>query len=784
MSRFPHLTANGNESAFPDVSNVKTYKYDNTFDYSRFDSMQMNITLCKVPWDMGEAHIGNRTISGIGNVVHFGSKEARNAWFDALPDEKCFRFATKLKQLHRDNYIDVPIPFDVAAKYNYIAVHSEPFANAESFVMYEDDDGLRDWFWFVREVEFLSPNTTRLHLMSDAWQTFIYDINIPYMFLERGHAPMVGNKATKYLSNPISNCSYLLEREAHELNPPRITTKTSEYVFNDKNIYAVFVTTSNPAGSWGSKTYNNWNVPSVQVYVSGVPAYYVFAVPVDSLKTFLTNISGNYPQFLQTVQGVFFVSEKLLDLQGTFYWAGTNCRWIHSSYKAANVCALTKADFMYPPKYAEIAKLYTYPYSVILLTDSEGNETEIRVEDTNGKIDINFNLNLVYPWLNITGSVTSVGKSAFKQVKFKNIDDTWMPIKGNWNKLLFSLDVPIFAVTQSAAETNDYATHFDRRQQDTAAANAQANQNATASNIVSNAGVTTAANSAVTAAGNASAGGSGGNTFAYNIGMSASANQIIEDNATSTIQANEQQATIAAASGVATSVVSGIASGNPAQAAAGIINGLVGGAATLASMNVGNALTATQADNAKASNNSNSHHGNTKTYNDTQTQITASDAICAANNTATSSHAANDSATMIANATRDRSTVTSSIANQINQAALGSPSSFGDLSNGDHATNRPLALFANVITQDDYTIGKCGDEFLRYGYTCNCEWDFNGDWCPMEHFTYWKLADFWIDELQVPDMYVDRIRFFLFGGVTVWKNPDDIGRVTLYENYS
>ena len=54
----------------------------------------------------------------------------------------------------------------------------------------------------------------------------------------------------------------------------------------------------------------------------------------------------------------------------------------------------------------------------------------------------------------------------------------------------------------------------------------------------------------------------------------------------------------------------------------------------------------------------------------------------------------------------------------------------------------------------------------------------------MKHFSYWRLYDFWVEGLQVPDMYVDKIRFFLFGGVTVWKNPEEIGRIGLYENYS
>ena len=256
MSRFPHLTANGNESAFPDISNVRTYKYDNSYDYSKFDTVQMNITLCKVPWDMGEAHIGNRTISGIGNVVHFGTKAERDKWFDDIPDSDCFRFATKYRELHRDNKINVPIPYDVAARYNYIAVYYEPMASVENPVMYETAGGIDAWFWFVREVEFLSPNTTCLHLLNDAWQTFIYDMEIPYMMLERGHAPMHEVGASEFLDDPIGNCEYLLAPEENEPEAPRITTKTQPYVFNSGNMYAVIVSTANPRSSWGSKSDN------------------------------------------------------------------------------------------------------------------------------------------------------------------------------------------------------------------------------------------------------------------------------------------------------------------------------------------------------------------------------------------------------------------------------------------------------------------------------------------------------------------------------------------------
>lgn len=781
MSRFPHLTANGNESAFPDISNIRTYKYDNSYDYSKFDTVQMNITLCKVPWDMGEAHIGNRTISGIGNVVHFGSKEERDKWFDAIPNSECFRFATKYRELHRDNKINVPIPYDVAARYNYIAVYYEPMANAENPVMYETAGGIDAWFWFVREVEFLSPNTTCLHLLNDAWQTFIYDMNIPYMVLDRGHAPMHETSVSRYLANPVENCKYLLAPEEMEPEAPRITTSTHEHVFNSGDMYAVIITTANPKGSWGSKGAGTWNTPSNQAYF-GVPCYHAFALLSSRLQNFLSNAPE---QFIQTVQAVCFVSSEMLNLGSSFTFGGNTCYEVFLSYKAAEIQNITKDDFGYPAEYEDVAKLYTYPYSVLKLVDSDGNETEIRVEDTNGKIEIDYCASLVYPWLKINGHVSSVGKAARRSVQFKNMYDSAMPIEGNWADFLFSLDIPCFAVTQAAGTVNDYATHFDRAQQNTAAANAQANQNANAALITDNATLTTTANTSSTTISNGSAGESLDNVRTYNFDAMDSDNATTNATASATIQAQEQQAAISAASAAASGVVGAIgaaASGNIAGAVSSAVNGLIGGASTLASSSVAVHLASAEAGIAVQNNEYHSEAATDKSSADTNTQRATATSLTTVQNTLTTGQAANSAATTIANAARDRATVTSAIANQQAQAALGEPSTFGDFQNGDYATSRPLALFSNVVTQDDYTIRKCGDDFLRYGYSYGAQWQFDGDWCPMKHFTYWRLTDFWVKGLQIPDMYVDKLRFFLFGGVTVWRKPEDIGHVTIYEN--
>ena len=147
-------------------------------------------------------------------------------------------------------------------------------------------------------------------------------------------------------------------------------------------------------------------------------------------------------------------------------------------------------------------------------------------------------------------------------------------------------------------------------------------------------------------------------------------------------------------------------------------------------------------------------------------------------------NAADTYSTAIANAGRTRNTAQNAIENSIAQAALRSPFMFGNFADGDSATTKPIALFSNIVTQSKSAIASAGDEFLRYGYMFDKQWDFDGDWNIGKYFTYWKLKDFWVRNLNVPDLYMDKLRFFLFGGVTVWRAPEDIGNIDVYENYN
>lgn len=769
-----------NKSDFPHIHNVNAYKYDNSFDYSRYDAVQMSLQVCTVPWDMGEAHIGARTISGIGNVVYFETKAKRDAWFDAIPDDECFRFETKYKELHRDMFIDVPIPYDVCAKHNYLRVKYNLFANDNSTVIYEDENGLREWFWFIREVEFVAPNTTRLHILDDAFQTWIYDVNITGMVLERGHAPMFAISADDYLSSPVDNNTYLLTEDVNFGEASQVK-HIDATILNAGDMYAFIATTSLPTGTWLN------NTPAASYYVSnGVPSVYVFCMKASDLNTFLANVEGTYPQFKQTVQCVFFASLGLFTLGTSFSFCNVTCYLPVPKRVQLTLTELETDLFGYDDEYADIAKLYTYPYARIEITDENGNVDIVKIEDSTGTIKVDAALSLAWPYININAHLIGVGGSVDAEITFKNIDEYTFDISGQWYDTLRAWNVPTFGIVLNAATEYDYSTRFDRAQAVTDYQTAQTIATRNALTLVANGDLQQQANSATTARSNTSAQTDSSNTQTYNTGVSTADNILTGLSASSTIAAADQQAAISAASGVANGAMGAIANGltgNPVGAVSSVVSGLIGGASTLASTAVANNLTAANANYTQAANSAHATASNTDTQNKVNNQTATATDLTTIQNTLIAGTNANTSATQQQNASDTATAAQSAIDNGIAQAALRAPMMYGSFDAGENAATRPMALFAHIVTQSKSAIKAAGDEFLRYGYRLDMQWPFDGNWNVGKYFTYWKLRDFWVYNLNVPDMYMDKLRFFLYGGVTVWRNPSDIGNKTVYENF-
>ena len=945
MATYPHMS----DTEFPDVNGVDVWKLKNDFPFEEFDSVQMKITICSVPWDVGLIHVGNAQIGGLGNVVDFGSEQARDSWFENLADK--YTFTTEYRAFHMqgkggavDGTIKLPIPYDVLARYNYAVVEYEPMpVNLEGY-------GVSKWFYFIRESFMKAANTSEVELILDAWQTFIYDLAIPYMMLERGHAPMAALSAEQFLANPIGNTRYVAGDDVTFDDAPSVLKSENEIVFNDgENIYACIVLDSAITGTWGEYR-NTWRMPSGSRFTNqGVPNYSCVCIDADRFNDFILDVDYSFPQFKRAVKAVFFASDKMITLGNELEFAGYTFHYASANYQTHDLLDLDKASFGYDSKYADIAKLYTYPYAHIEIMDERGEVSIIRVEDTTGKLDVVSSLSTVYPFINLTANVTGIGGAGVRSVYFKHLGGRAMRYGGRWQTVALDWEVPTFAVVQSNNITYDYATHYDRVQARNDADTAKAIANRDAATAKTNADKSAraahdnAVDSANTGYTNAEA---GANTGYTNAAASASNEKTNADATAATIKGNADRSAANAwdnayeladmeqtnsnndaalvtnnatadttaitadaldsntynaestrlgnafnlrstniANDLTTDLMSISTAAERESAGIAAIGGAVGAALSLspsaavqtavAYMQAGVSIHASQAEANKQTSTNSTQNASTALNNsfmlveadrrtNAKRDIDNQRIMTQANNTAatTRSNAANTNSTsktvadnskaaananaldtynndvltvnpnnyntavnnadrtrdtQIGNADRTRDTAIgnadrtylaqagqggineltkstadqnaldaynnalAAIENSVKQAALEPANTFGTIANGETATTRPMAVFAQVVTQNEGAIAAAGDEMLRFGYHCNLNWRFDG-WQKMKYFTYWKVADMWIDDFRLPDAYADRIRFTLMGGVCVWRSPDIIGKVSIYDN--
>lgn len=794
---FPHL----GDTAFPHLSNVDVWQYRNNFDYSRWED-NARIKLCTVNWD-----------ADYNNVVNWKSDEARNAYFDGL--EGCKVDEPTMFQVQPDGTVKVPVPFNAATQCNYLVLDYPVMSTPDNPVSYAAPARNR-FLYFCEAVEELAPNTTLCHVQLDVWSTYINSVDVSGMMLARGHAPMASVTATDYLKNPYANQAMLTAPDVTFGTFAR-TPSLKSHIFNGE-VLAVITMSATSWGIWGTKAAGTWRVPAELVYFDDTPSLLSLSVAPANLAPLLTAMKTEVPQAFQTIRAVWFAPVELVETGEPYTFAGTSVRRVFANpWTDFEVAAWSKSDFGYPAKCDDMAKLYTYPYARIM-AHTDAGDIEVKVEETEGNISVAARLNLAGPFINVDTYVHLGGASA--SLAFAATSSITMPWAGDALKTLRSLEIPSFAVYLDAGTVNDYATHFDRAQANTALQNAYTSATASAKTALDNgidsvdlsiANLATSVSAALAVLAESQ---DMENTVLRN---TIEVNNILTNNAnllTQTITgAQNEVAAVSNMNNVNAAVQSG-------QLALGV--GAGQGIAQAVSMDFAGALNTAASNFQYAFNQSTSMQANTANVG---IAITTREEITSATkqsnsvrntegnqlnlintrrkqraertnlNTETTSQTTqnNRSAgvnkanmqrgynTNVANAGTSRDTARSAIANQIKQAALGAPLEGGAFANAATASSRPLGWVFEVQTQDTGSIMAAASHFARYGYALGQYWDFTS-WQVMRDFTYWQCDDVWIIPRACTQGAASLIRSILIEGTTVWREPAIIGATDIWEN--
>lgn len=783
-------------SDFPNLDNVDVYRYDNTLDYSRFKPTA-RLKMCNVPW-----------CGDYDNVVKFDDDDARDAWFDALEGETVN--LDTMFNIKPDGASKVPVPVTSAQGYNYLVVDLPRMTSDARPLAYAAGERKRRYCYFIQDAQQLSPNSTRLILTLDVWTTYINDMRFDYVLLERGHAPVAASSVSDYLANPRDNSAYLLSDDVNTGGEPFVERARAYRNYSAETQRACIATYADLLGDLG--TARAPKVPAIsEPSTSGVLAPRVYSVAVGDLQPFLRAIESNAPWIKSTVLGVFFAPSDLLTQAAPSSLWGISITVLNAFQKIEPFMQPGVADFAYPDEAAGFAKLYTYPYAAIRIGDERGQTSTVRIEDlgANG-IELASAVNLVMPYISIDARLLGIA-GATDSLTFQTIEGRTYSYGGAWGKYLKSWNLPVMQVSQSAASRAAYTTVYNRAHARLAADNALAsslasnatantNANNSAKNVTDNNAINTAANTAVTKNANdwALTGAS-----ASNKKLSADCNA---DNAASTAMtglqndvvaittANNNAAAIASTAGA---VVTGGLTGGSADAKSAAIGGIADLAVSIPSANAAAAISqsSNSAAVAVAQTNALQKTLNAANYtaavwgvqNNASTSATtlrndASTKVAANNAAVTRTNAANTKATGDANANRAYATAIDAISAGLNQAGVAAPAQFGANADGQSGATAPRALFAQVVTQRECDIMNAASAFARYGYALMREFSMERMQV-MRHFTYWKCAEVWCSgNGNALEGAQGAIKDILIRGVTVWSKPEEIGRVSIYDN--
>lgn len=787
------------KNGFPELKSNN--RFANEYDYENLADVNCHIKICRVPFDTGEAHVEHRLIFGYGHVVGWESQEQRDKYLDSLDG---YSFDSNYRSFHRDTQysshsaVSIPIPFYAITDLNYIIIDYEKWPTE-----YGEADGITRFCYFIRDMEMVAPNNTRCTVAIDAWTTYIPYIQMKQVLIERGHLPLAKSPLNKYFENPLENRRYITAPEEIKIKKieANYISAQKDVIINDENTLAIFIYSCNP---WISSDANVLSGGTRAYTVNNIPSGVLVAIYISDYEAFVSNMANVHRQ---CIDGVIFVPENLISynhVPNVLY--GVNAYQVYgSNQNSINIFEFNKELFNYPKEYEHLTKLYTSPYAHLEISDYEGNVTKVNIEDTTGKLYLNGNLSLVVNECIYNAHVAGIGAND-DQVQFMNISNKNVYIGGRFYEANFNWSWPTFCLIQSPYDQNILDTQSER---DTLANNAQNSYNIANADINYNTRILNASNSAIIRKNSIFADTNSllidienqkalhdtslASKYTTKMTDISVAKTFNETNAQ--IQASLSSTAINMLGGaVAGTVTGGIAGGlSSSLSAAG--SGMV--SASLAAANFTYTSTAdTEAEVVAVLYNNQAYDGTIKQfYPDLENEmgvkqynLETGELIIEQNyqntivekdfNTDTTNYL-NDRISTVRD--YNYNTEMQNIEYIKQQGNLMKPIKYGEVSNAGMGSIMPIGIHVNVVRVSDEDIHSAGDKFLRFGYNLN-QWEDFTTWNIMPKFTFWKLGDFLMEITGIPDFIMDKLRLMLMGGITVWRNPDDIGNTSIYEN--
>lgn len=338
------------------------------------------VYLCNVPWD-----------AQYRSIVKFDDEQSRDDYFRSLGNSHSIRL-DKLTYLKPNEPILVDIPYSACYNYNYICVE-----NPELPVPGEVTPP--KLYYFVSNVAYIAPNTTALDVQLDVWTTYQFAIRWGRCYVERGHVAFASlyqaiENATGHPVNapedfdPVEISHYCTVAEGLDIGSEYRIGSHDYFDISgagegEKGFRVIVMSTTDLVADWGTVNNPSLKTADGQKVDGLIGGCNVYSLTSDNFKLFMTSIAGA-PWVAKGILAIMAFPSKFLSDGPSVDIGGVEANFLGTTddagiyWESDNLYSKMKEGL--PERYQMLAKLYTFPYSVIELTNRQGSPLLLKPE--------------------------------------------------------------------------------------------------------------------------------------------------------------------------------------------------------------------------------------------------------------------------------------------------------------------------------------------------------------------------------------------------------------------
>lgn len=744
------------------------YKFGLSFNYTVW-TPGTSVSLVNVPWN-----------NDYRDIVRFADKVALDNYLDSL--ELSGVRIEQLSYIKPNQPVRINKPINEVINYNYLRA-SNPLQPIPG------NDRKKNYYYFINDVRYLAPNATELVLQLDVWQTFGYDVTFGTAFVERGHIGIANTKQfDKY------GRDYLTVPEGLDVGGEyRVISRKSKDIIGYKDYNA-----SAPLEE--GQNYDVLVISTVDLEeLPGTEAAPMLKTPqgseIDSVdngaQAYVFPGDGSFSSWLFTMRDYPWITQGIISITTVPKLTRYDPDFVYAAFGEPKSINVWKTKSLYtkmfeawrdsleianaiPEKYRHLKKLWTFPYMGIELTTWSATPVSLKPESwQNPDAALLERLTLLPPNQRVQFFPRSYNSNGQEPLGYHDLTTAQITAQADYIQSVLDANPGAFEfnreewINRRINIGDDFGDYLDIVTQIASFPQGVLVNNGGIAYLASNAhsiayqrqSASWAETKTLAAARTGFDQANSGIRLAdavTDIGIRADRSQTGVTNRNLV-----GQAAVSAAAGVVGGAAGGAFAG-PTGAAIGAIGGALSGTANL----INSGIQTSSNDESLAIRN-----------------LAANQTLDA--NVENKSYIRDTNKTLADWAARgDYANEIAGINARVQDAQLIQPTVSGqfggDAANHAHGTSEVSVRWKLI---DDASIRRVGDFWLRYGYAINAFIDnIPSDMMVMSKFTYWKMTQTYLLSSPMPELMKQAIRGIFEKGVTVWRNPDDIGTIDIGDN--